>query len=88
MANQGKKIKDAQMREWANFMLSAPKDEEDIDSASSIYSENFEFKFDGLKKNLSKNEDNDNDSGSVMSTIENFEKLKNTSCNEGLYDLK
>jgi hypothetical protein len=48
MANQGMKIKDAQMREWANFMLSA-KDEEIIDSASSIYSENFEFRFDGLK---------------------------------------
>jgi hypothetical protein len=51
MANQGKRIKDAQMKEWANVMLSGARLEEDInDSASSIYSENFEFRFEGLKK--------------------------------------
>jgi hypothetical protein len=78
MANQGMKIKDAQMRQWANFMLTptAPKEMEDIDSGSSIYSENFEFRFEGLKKQRSKEEDNCNDGGSsVMSMIENFEKL-------------
>jgi hypothetical protein len=76
MANQGMKIKDAQMRQWANFMLSAPKEKEDVDSGSSIYSENFEFRFEGLKKQRSKCEDNNyNDGSSVMSMIENFEKL-------------
>lgn len=49
LANQGMKIHDAQMREWANFMLSS-KEEEEIDSASSIYSENFEFRIDGLRR--------------------------------------
>jgi hypothetical protein len=55
MANQGMKIKDAQMREWANVLLCAPKEDEDmVDSASSIYSENFEFRFEGLRKQKSK----------------------------------
>lgn len=71
MANQGMKIKDAQMREWANVMLIAPKEEEIDDYPSSIYSENFEFRFEGLIKQKSKGEKSD----SVMSMIENFEKL-------------
>ena len=76
MANKGKVIKDAQMREWANSMLSAPREFEDIqDSASSIYSENFEFRFDGLRKQNSRDIDDIERESSVMGMIENFEKL-------------
>ena len=53
-----------------------------VDSASSGYSENFEFKIDGFKQNPERDEES-----SVMSMIEHFEKLKDTSCNEH-YDLK
>jgi len=66
------------MREWANSMLSAsaPRENEDMqDSASSIYSENFEFRFDGLLKHNSKDIDDSERDSSVMGTIENFEKL-------------
>lgn len=58
MANQGKKIKEAQMQEWANVMLSGAREDEEMkDSASSIYSENFEFRFEGLKKQNSRDID-------------------------------
>ena len=53
------------------------------DSASSIYSENFEFRFEGLKKQNSRDLDQES---SVMSMIENFEKLQNTSCAESIFD--
>ena len=72
------------MKEWANIMLSHPREEEEMeDSASSIYSENFEFRFEGLKKQNSRNDDQES---SVMSMIENFEKLQNTSCAENIFD--
>ena len=65
------------MREWAKSMLSAPREDEHMqDSASSVYSENFEFRFEGLHKQNSKDiEDIERESSSVMSMIENFEKL-------------
>jgi hypothetical protein len=72
------------MQEWANVMLSGAREDEEInDSASSIYSENFEFRFEGLKKQNSREIDQDS---SVMSMIENFEKLQNTSCAESIFD--
>ena len=65
-------------------MLSNPREEEVMnDSASSIYSENFEFRFEGLKKKNSRDLDQES---SVMSMIENFEKLQNTSCAESIFD--
>lgn len=61
------------MKEWANVMLSGAREEEDMnDSASSIYSENFEFRFEGLRKHHSRDMDQDS---SVMSMIEKFENL-------------
>jgi hypothetical protein len=85
-ANHGMKIKDAQMREWANTMLADQQEdpEEFMDSASSVNSPNLEFRIDGFKKQEHKS----NDGSSFMSMIENFEKLQDTSCNEGLCDLR
>jgi len=70
------------MQEWANYMLNEQLDDI-VDSASSIYSENFEFKIDGFDKKSS----NGDVQPSVMSAIENFEKLQNTSCNQNFDDL-
>jgi hypothetical protein len=82
MANNGVKIKDPHMRQWADCLLSERKDEQMVDSGSSGYSENFEFKINGFKQNPERD-----DESSVMSMIEHFEQLKDTSCNEH-YDLR
>ena len=85
MTNQGKKINEPQMRDWANQMLNGQgeyKFEKSVSADShSIFSDNYEFKFDNFKRDQSNS--SSEKMSRVMSTIENFEKLQNTSINQG-----